>query len=459
MVIIIFVIGVSTYSQLTPKQDFKERLSENNQLFESNIDQAYLGITDLLKDAIEVKDTIAILTLLERKCRYFYQKNQIDSLIVASEQLEKQATSYNNPYSKAMSNVFLAEAYTVNNLHDKALYILENTYENLEKGKELKGVFYAKANVLNSMASVYLDKGEPEKAVEKLQRVIKMYDALDNPESIRRFQYLNYSNIASAYANFNMELAEYYALQSINLQPDENQTDKVMMTNYFVMGKVKKKSESYKEALNYYNKALHIHKTNGEELDIKDIYTDLIELYEKTGERDSVILYENKLNEIELSILKSKYNSLWKVMDKTQHDDEVVEDNRINYWTYIIVGIIFIGVLVSIFFFKKRNNSSVEDKQEKYETLFQLLKNNDPSYMLVFGELYPNFSEKLLAINPKLTNSEIEFCSLLKLNLSTKKIAKFTFLATRTVQNKKHRIRKKLNIPKTTDIYLWIQSL
>ncbi|MFC3157400.1 helix-turn-helix transcriptional regulator [Chryseobacterium arachidis] len=53
----------------------------------------------------------------------------------------------------------------------------------------------------------------------------------------------------------------------------------------------------------------------------------------------------------------------------------------------------------------------------------------------------------------------MEFCALLKLKLTTKEIAKYTFIETRTVQNKKYRLRKKLEIPQSVDIYNWIDGI
>ncbi|WP_435524705.1 helix-turn-helix transcriptional regulator [Chryseobacterium indoltheticum] len=45
------------------------------------------------------------------------------------------------------------------------------------------------------------------------------------------------------------------------------------------------------------------------------------------------------------------------------------------------------------------------------------------------------------------------------MKLSTKDIARISFIETRTVQNKKYRIRKKLNIPQNADIYQWIDQM
>lgn len=78
--------------------------------------------------------------------------------------------------------------------------------------------------------------------------------------------------------------------------------------------------------------------------------------------------------------------------------------------------------------------------------------------MANFVEAFPDFSQKLLSINPKLVQSEIEFCALLKLKIHTKDISVYKNIEVKTVRNKKYLIRKKLNIPDGIDIYQWFED-
>ena len=89
----------------------------------------------------------------------------------------------------------------------------------------------------------------------------------------------------------------------------------------------------------------------------------------------------------------------------------------------------------------------------------ELLEKRDPAFIFAFENIYPDFSSKLLAKSTDLQQSEIEFCALLKMKLTTEEIAKISFIETRTVQNKKYRIRKKLDIPQNVDIYHWIDQI
>lgn len=137
---------------------------------------------------------------MERKCRYFYSKNQIDSLVIASEQLQKVSGDYSNEYYEAMADVYLAETYSVNKLYNKAILHLNNAYNTLLKDKsESKKIFYAKANVLSSFANVYMDKNEPENAVRKLREEIRSGSENKNKNKFASFQYHNYANISNAY--------------------------------------------------------------------------------------------------------------------------------------------------------------------------------------------------------------------------------------------------------------------
>lgn len=227
------------------------------------------------------------------------------------------------------------------------------------------------------------------------------------------------------------------------------------MMNYFLLGQALKKSGSTEKAIDYYHKALKVSDKIGLELNKKLVYSSLVDLYKKNGKKDSAIIFENKLKQLEISILQSKYNSLQKVVVEDQKKDK---EGSLK-WLYILAIIILMIIILVIYLNKKRKKKIIQISPESYLALVELAKKNDPAYLITFELTFPDFSEKLLKINPDLQKSEIEFCTLLKLDLSTKDIAKITSIETRTVQNKKYRIRKRLNIPASMDIYNWFNSI
>ncbi|AYN02324.1 tetratricopeptide repeat protein [Chryseobacterium sp. 3008163] len=461
---IFFSILTSSFSlkaqQSAHIEKLRQKISTNSKLFTSNIDKAYQQLEPLLIESRSLKDSLSEMKLLDRKCRYFYSKNLMDSLIVSSENLQQKSREFKDAYYEAMANVYLAETYSINNFHDKAIIYLNNAYEILQKDQsKSKKIFYAKANILNSYSNIYLDINQPRKAAKKILEEIATGKELKNPKEYSDFQYLNYSNLANIYIQYNIDSADYYVKKSMELTPIELPYDKAMVSNHIVLGEVMKYRGDYKNSISNFHKALFFSQKNGIELNKSNIYTALQEIYNKTGKIDSAEYYQQKLKQLDLNILQSKYNSLQKVIEKEKIEDNQKDSQKIVFW--IIAFAVLIGTFGFIIFKYKRKSKKAEDLnlQETYKHLINLVKNKDESFLFAFENIFPLFSNKLLKINPDLQQSEIEFCALLKIKLTTKEIAQYTFIETRTVQNKKYRLRKKLEIPANDDIYQFIDNI
>ncbi|WP_299181717.1 LuxR C-terminal-related transcriptional regulator [uncultured Chryseobacterium sp.] len=93
------------------------------------------------------------------------------------------------------------------------------------------------------------------------------------------------------------------------------------------------------------------------------------------------------------------------------------------------------------------------------DEILTLAKKNSPRLVNKFRLVYPEFFEKIIAIQPNLKNSELIFCVYLKLNLTTKEIATYMYVTPKAIQNRKNRLRKKLNIASDVDIYQWFNDL
>lgn len=94
-----------------------------------------------------------------------------------------------------------------------------------------------------------------------------------------------------------------------------------------------------------------------------------------------------------------------------------------------------------------------------HDDIILLAKNDAPLFLSHFKAIYPRFYERLMEIQPDLSISEQKFCFYLRLNFSTKEISTYTFVTPKAVQNRKNRLRKRLNIPPSIDIYIWIERL
>ena len=82
-------------------------------------------------------------------------------------------------------------------------------------------------------------------------------------------------------------------------------------------------------------------------------------------------------------------------------------------------------------------------KQDKYwETLISK-----------FYSLHPDFVQNIKKEFPKLSKSEVDFCSLIKMNFSFKEVASILQISHDSVISKKYRIAKKMNISGDEDFY------
>lgn len=88
--------------------------------------------------------------------------------------------------------------------------------------------------------------------------------------------------------------------------------------------------------------------------------------------------------------------------------------------------------------------------------LYDLAMSKNSLFITYFKSEFPEFFDKILNFAPNIIASELEICALLKLNLNTKEIAEATNSTVRSVENKKYRIRRKLNIASDVDLNLFM---
>jgi DNA-binding CsgD family transcriptional regulator len=85
---------------------------------------------------------------------------------------------------------------------------------------------------------------------------------------------------------------------------------------------------------------------------------------------------------------------------------------------------------------------------------FESAKTNDKNFLITFQQTFPELYQKLLKLNTELTPNDIELCAFLKLNIQTKEIALYKKSSIGSVDNRKYRLRKKLNLT-SKPIYIY----
>ena len=80
------------------------------------------------------------------------------------------------------------------------------------------------------------------------------------------------------------------------------------------------------------------------------------------------------------------------------------------------------------------------------------------AFELHFRNVHATFFGKLRNKHPDLSSNEIKLSSYLKLNLSSKEIASLMNISIRSVEQGRWRLRKKLDLPKDSNLVNYIQS-
>lgn len=471
----IFLLITAVVYPDQPEKSLQERMTENRELLITEPDRAFSEMELLLEEAISTNDYSNELILLSRICWYYNYSTDINSLIHAAQLMEKKAIKYKDKRFEATAHIYLSSAYAANNLYEKAIAEFDKALAILEKeDSKDTNIILAKANAYTHLANMYLSREEPEKALKNLFFASKEYEKLEGTEQKKEAQYEHYSFMAWCYLEIDLDSTEHYVKKSMNLEPVYSPNINITFLNYFLLGSIYKSRRNYHQALEYYHKAEALMPENSNSINRGLLFKGLQEVYQALSDTLNSNRYEMKTKGIDLEISHSKYKSMHKILEDNPGSDR----NKI-YYIISIIGLILICSITVIFIFRlKKKNKLLQEQEkksqeylegqntqtksnskEKYKELIEMVKNNDTLFLTLFLKTFPDFSEKLQAINPRIVQTEIEFSALLKLNIPTKEIAQYKNIEPRTVQNKKYLIRKKLNIPKDMDIYFWFSKL
>jgi len=86
-------------------------------------------------------------------------------------------------------------------------------------------------------------------------------------------------------------------------------------------------------------------------------------------------------------------------------------------------------------------------------------KRKEDLYSDQFNAAYPGYLEYLTRTYTDLTTSDLKLCTFLRMNLNTKEIAEIMGLSVRSVESRRYRLRKKINLSKDEDLVSNLISL
>ncbi|SDF23844.1 hypothetical protein [Epilithonimonas hungarica] len=445
--------GIKSLRYAKKAYDISEESGDNTLIIKSTISLAYeLYVLD------NYKESLSQISNLEKK-------TTVDDNILKTKILEIKYVNYN-----------------VLGLDDLALDALNKYIEILEKiptadAKQdlVKGYFYyayrfEKDNNYK-MANQYIDKAL------KIGRKVKLGEAMNT--------YIRKSYICMGLKQY--DSAKVYMSKAFEeARIFENLTYRYVA--YELQGYYYFNTKDYQKSIAAFQKTL----SEIDSMKIEDIFcvistsSKLADIYALLGNKKEEKNYRQQSEKYSDQLKEKKNDGLKETINSILHDQEKKNEKIETRNKWIIFLILFLTILGLSFYIiikktKQKKNAVLQQKEillvEKSELerqrddlnrkaeesqlaeLIDLAKNNSPEFIVLFQEVYPNFIKNIKSINPKVSNSELHFYGLAFLNFSTKEIADFTFVTIAAVQLRKHRIRKKYNIPSDKDFNLWMQEL
>lgn len=315
---------------------------------------------------------------------------------------------------------------------------------------------------------------QPVSRKENEQYLLEAYKELKlikNNTALKNTLYIHcLRSLISSYTDRNeLDKALHYLIEGDRLFSDESGW---VIRRNFLLGSIEKKKQNYPKAIEAYNLALKTARQYQHKYDEKQIYDWIAECYHQLNDYKNESLYLDKSKRLNDSLDLAEKMTTGEVL-KQESQNKKTESSVWNSGNlYYIIAAILLAVLLFIFLrrnlSKKHSVDQITDKATESEEeqlnhevlnlLIDLAEKEDPSFYFKFNEVFPGFSDKLLKISPKLTQSDLEYCAMMKLNFDTKKIASIKRLSIGAVESKKYRIRKKLDISTEENIYIWLMD-
>lgn len=332
--------------------------------------------------------------------------------------------------------------------------------------------------VNNDTAYHYMRKAESIIKSERLDRT------LDIPKIFQR-------NVLSVYRN----LADYQQYFSKNLDSAYYYSDKVLALGEYIKSpymyiyyrqraQILHSDKKHKQSLVFCRRSLKIIKEKAVKEDLIDVYKLMYENYTSLGDEKNAAFYRAKYVPLKDSlvgtrtegiIVSSDHMNSKKKMIKSQYKNK--DRNFVIVGFFVIIFFIFIIYIVINRKKQKELKENIELKKKKllekenetqelklkvkegFEEVVLLAKTNSPEFVTLFISVYPDFYQALLTVYPDINTENLKFCALLRLSFSSKDIATYNFITPRAIQLRKNRLRKKLGISSTEDIYGWLNRL
>lgn len=365
--------------------------------------------------------------------------------------------------------------YEVELIKSYISYLDEDYYEsilqllpNLEKYKTVldeDGYIYMEATAQIALSYLALD------SLSKMKVYFKEFKTTKDNPTITDFNYKSF------HASIALEMAEYF------FRKEQLDSCEAYLTE--AKGRLNCLDDSY--IANYYTLNIDLHKKK-RNFSLAEVYLDSLKSFQHNMleiNRDAALSITKGINDVE---------------SKLKHESRIAEKQKI--LIFLLISVVLISSLFYFFFYQKKSNR-LKEASKVVDTLSHVKSNNEQLAIKMRGfedylthlkdeiknissikcletqkkrikELYVNlhvnsttlldkseshlelvnhlnieFFKNIEKIHPKLNRSEVIICYYLFMGFTNKEIAVFLNTTIRSVESKRYRISKKINIVKT----------
>ena len=320
---------------------------------------------------------------------------------------------------------------------------------------ELFSAYYKKQNEIENaikyklLALDLLNNFKSEIEVAKLS-LVQLY--LNNFQNDKAFEILSSSDISE---NYNLKkyelLAEYYQSKK-NLKQILRVKDSIIKYKTGITLRTENNLAKLDTSLMLQQKQIEIQ--NKDKTNTQKVTTLII----------TIILIASALISLRLNYLLQKKKLQFAEVEKkaTQKSLKTQQMELVNKSSFIMQRNKHLNSLLDIV-----NNSQYksEETNNLANRVNRVVSNVLKSEMVYdqfqsqFKEVYPDFFRQITTNHGKLTSVDLQLCCYIKLNQTSKMIARITGVSVRTVEGQKYRLKKKLNVPKDQDLKTYILSM
>jgi tetratricopeptide (TPR) repeat protein len=385
---------------------------------------------------------------------------------------EKEKYLVDNPQLHSELHRIRGRAYGSMDLYQASIQEFKKGEKYIKFINEEKKRNYLQSQVYENLSFIYSKQNKSDSAIYFLNKNRELIESMDES-----FVYRNkinlYSMLGMEYsAHEQYDSTHYYLNQALSLchKYEYPYTSWI----YQKWGQMEELRGNHDGALEYYYKGLENLSYTGIKNELLDTYISIADIYLQKGETDSFNYYREKIDTLKLELASVNANVLDNALQILIEEEQTKNIKRvqkiilaIGIFTSIVLIFIFIWWIVTTKRHKKliskKENEVVELEKkindDSAKNVIKLAMNNDNTFLNVFNEVYPNFFPALNNTCPNLIGSELQFCALIYLNFSSKDIASILYVEHRSVQIRKSRLRKKLNIDSDTDLHQFMKSL